>query len=173
MPRRPHLTSPPRTNAVLRRTTVTLVAAATVLLGSCSGGVPIDEPSLDDADRAACSALVKALPEKVADQERRDVEPTDALGAAWGDPAIVLTCGVAAPDGFDEAAGCTTVNDVDWYIPQEQLEGNGETDLTMTTVLREQHVEVTLPGEYWPPATALVDLAAPVKETIESAGTCF
>jgi hypothetical protein len=37
------------------------------------------------------------LPEQVEGQQRRDVEPAGPLAAAWGDPAIVLRCGVGPP----------------------------------------------------------------------------
>jgi hypothetical protein len=137
-----------------------------------AGAVTIDAPAPDEADRRPCRDLIDALPDAVADQPRREVEPADAWGAAWGDPAIVLTCGVPAPAGFSKVEGCTSVNDVDWFIPIEQLEANGERDLTMTTVLREQHVEVVMPGVYWPPATTLADLSSAVSENTRRDGRC-
>ncbi len=133
----------------------------------------MDAPTPAQEDRGACRSLLQALPDNVADQPARPVEPDDGWAAAWGDPAIVLTCGGAAPEGFRRTSTCTTVNDVDWFIPEEQLESDVAVELTMTTVNRAQFVEVTLPAEYSPPATALADLSEAVSGSIEATGSCF
>ena len=149
--------------------------AALALLVGCSsdlGPVEVDAPPPAPQDRDPCRRLLGSLPELVADQEARSVAPDDALAAAWGDPAIVLTCGVGRPEGFKRISTCTTVNGVDWFIPEEQLDVSEPVDLTMTTVNREQYVEVRLPAEYWPPATALADLSGPVARSIETTGAC-
>jgi hypothetical protein len=158
------------------------VVGATVLITSlvmgCSGPTapkPDDGPVALDVPAgkvpAACTTLLARLPAAVADQGRRDVTPPGAPGAAWGDPAITLVCGVDKPAGFNDVASCLTVDGVDWYIPTKQLEANG--DLTMTTVKRAVSVEVQLPAAYFPPATALADLARPVRRSIPASGHCF
>jgi Protein of unknown function (DUF3515) len=134
-----------------------------------TGPVALDVPS--GKPPAACKELLARLPVAVADQGRRDVTPADAPGAAWGDPPITLVCGVGVPEGFDNVASCLTVSGVDWYIPTEQLEARG--DLTMTTVKRAVNVEVHLPAAYFPPATTLADLAAPIRKSLPRTGHCF
>lgn len=134
--------------------------------------MPLDAPTPAADDRRACRDLIEALPDTVADQPRRDTDPADGWGAAWGDPPIVLTCGGPRPDGFIRTSACTTVNDVDWFIPEEQLEAGSASDLTMTTVYREQYVEVRLPAEHWPPATTLADLSEAVTDHIAATGSC-
>jgi Protein of unknown function (DUF3515) len=99
------------------------------------------------------------------------VSPADAPGAAWGSPPITLVCGVDEPAGFNDVASCLTVSGVDWYIPTDQLEAQG--DLTMTTVNRSVSVEVRLPAAYSPPATALADLARPGRQSIPATDECF
>jgi Protein of unknown function (DUF3515) len=164
-----------------------VAAAATLLVwgvAACSGGatdasstqdlpadapVPLDVPPGKAAP--ACRELLARLPAAVADQGRRDVSPADAPGAAWGSPPITLVCGVDEPAGFDDVASCLTVNGVDWYIPPDQLEAEG--DLTMTTVYRKVAVRVHLPAEYFPPATTLADLARPVRQSIPATDACF
>ena len=103
-----------------------------------------------------------ALPSTVADQEARPVEPEGVAGAAWGDPAITLTCRVGKPEDYVPEGPCTVVDGVGWYTPEEQLLAGGDEDLTMTTVFRDVNAEVHLPKEYWPPATALADLSRTV-----------
>jgi hypothetical protein len=146
-----------------------------ILLGGCSsepGPVEVDAPLPAAADRAACHDLLDALPENVADQPLRPVEPQGAWAAAWGDPAIVLTCGGSAPEGFRRTSSCTTVNGVDWFIPEEQLETTEAVDLTMTTVHRDQFVQVRMPAKYWPPAATLADLSGAVRGSIDADGAC-
>ena len=140
-----------------------------------SAGAAADQPvrlkAVPRTVPAVCTELLARLPAAVADQGRRGVSPRGAPGAAWGDPAITLVCGVEEPPGFDDVASCLTVNGVDWYIPTEQLEAQG--DLTMTAVNRQVSVEVRLPAAYFPPATTLVDLARPVRQSIPATGACI
>ena len=119
----------------------------------------------------ACAALVDALPDEVADQPRRDVDSGDGYGAAWGDPAIELRCGVPRPNGFGRASECQSVNGVDWYVPESQQTGRPE-DIVMTSVGRTVNVEVRIPATYWPPVNTMVDLGAAVKKTLRSVKPC-
>ncbi len=130
------------------------------------------EPTQPGADAAACERLVDGLPETVADQERREVEDAAATtAAAWGDPAIVLRCGVGEPASFDRFSACQIVNGVAWYIPDEQITGSA-TDITMTTIGRKPGVEVAIPADYFPPAATMVDLAAALKRHTERVERC-
>jgi hypothetical protein len=43
----------------------------------------------------------------------------------------------------------------------------------MTTVGRAQNVEVSIPSDYFPPATAMVDLAPAIKRTIRDVRPCL
>ncbi|MDQ3615291.1 MAG: DUF3515 domain-containing protein [Actinomycetota bacterium] len=122
-------------------------------------------------DARACARLIEALPDAVSDQQRQDIEPAEAYGAAWGDPAIVLRCGVDPPEGFDEFATCQRANGVDWFVPEAQIEDQGA-DVVMTTVGFEQSVEVAVPAEYRPPAVAMVDLAGAIKRSIRQTKPC-
>ena len=154
------------------RGAVPSIAGALLLAGCGAGTVTIETPSMSGGERETCEHLVGDLPDQVADLDRRATEPADAPGAAWGDPAISLTCGVGRPAGYDPVNGCTRVNGVDWYIPTDQLDANGERDLTMTTIGRSVAVEVVMPGEYWPPATTLADLSTVVAEHTRRTGRC-
>ncbi len=101
------------------------------MLAGCSGPVQVDVPELSAADRAACEAVATGLPDTLAGEERVDIEPDDAPAAAYGDPAIVVRCGVAKPEGFDLAASCESVDGVGYYIPDEQYDDQG-LDVTLT-----------------------------------------
>ena len=149
-----------------------VVCAATLLLATgCSGPVPVDAPALSGADARACRALVAALPDHVDDLARDEVDTGDGFGAAWGDPAIELRCGVPVPKGFDQFATCQVTNGVAWYIPESQQTGRPG-PVTMTTVGRAQNVEVRIPEDYFPPANTMVDLAPAVKRTLREVRPC-
>jgi hypothetical protein len=142
------------------------------MLGSgCGGPVAVDVPSLDAAEQSTCSDLVAALPATVDGAERREIDPADAPAAAWGDPPILLRCGVDTPEGFDEFATCQETNGVGWFIPEEQLTGAAE-PITMTTIGRDVNIEVSLPVEHFPPANTMVDLAEAVKQTTQLVDPC-
>ena len=97
---------------------------------------------------------MKALPEKVLDAERRKTEPVSPLTAAYGDPPIEVTCGVAPPAGMAEAQSqCFEVNGVGWFAKEVE---NG---FIFTTIGRQVYVEVAVPAKYAPEANALTDVS--------------
>ncbi|HQR28140.1 MAG TPA: DUF3515 domain-containing protein [Nocardioides sp.] len=142
-----------------------LLAATLALAGCESDKVPLDSPTPSPVVGAACQRLLDALPDTVDDELRRPVDPEDALGAAWGDPAITLTCGGTMPPDFDRFAACEEADGVGWYVPEEQVSDQG-LDVVMTTIGRRPVVQVRVPSSYRPagPAAAMVDLAPAIKE---------
>ncbi|MGI8768135.1 MAG: DUF3515 domain-containing protein [Propionibacteriaceae bacterium] len=133
-----------------RRTAAALVVVA-VLTGCSRGPVQLPAPQPDAAARTTCESVMTALPAAVLDQPRRDTR--SSLTAAWGDPPITLSCGVAAPTGQNAASQCFEVNGVGWYAEQ------GSGGYLFDTIGRAVTVEVGVPDRYAPQANALVDLA--------------
>lgn len=109
-----------------------------------------------------CAALHARLPDRVNGLPRHDLRPESPLTAGWGNPTIVLRCGVPRPavDG-DFNTPAAEVNGVDWSYEQGP---DGST--RMTTTLRKAYVELTLPGKYAHDVTPLTELAAAVRATI-------
>jgi hypothetical protein len=110
-----------------------------------------------------CRELDRVLPSKVDDQDRRDPEPASALTAGWGDPAIILRCGVERPSKMDDPeADGVEANGVGWLL-QKQDDGA----FRFTTTLRKAYVELTIPKNRTGDGLApLVDLASAVKKAI-------
>jgi hypothetical protein len=137
-------------------------AAAAVLLlaaGCGSGPVPVAVPSPAPEVAEACAPLVKALPARILDAERRDTEPASPLTTAYGDPPIEVTCGVAPPAGMAQAQSqCFEVNGVGWFA-QEVTNG-----VIFTTIGRKIYLELAVPSEYSPEANALTDVSDAVKQ---------
>jgi hypothetical protein len=150
-------------------------AATCLLLASCSSSeVPIEEHDLSRADRAACSALVDDLPDTLAGELRRPVDPDDALGAAWGDPAYVLTCGVPEPGDYAPTAECNVVKGVGWYVTDDQL-SDMRVDVTPIALTRTPYVELLVPARYRTEGIdrALAELAPVLKEHLGKGLSCL
>ncbi|WTW97484.1 DUF3515 domain-containing protein [Streptomycetaceae bacterium NBC_01309] len=116
-----------------------------------------------------CRDLGAQLPDKVLDAETRKTVPDSDLTAAWGDPAIVLRCGVPKPVSlrpddprYDPAQNVAGVNGVDWTFT---FLGKGK-GVQFTTLHREVNVEVTVPAKYGQPTGLLTAFAEPVKRTV-------
>lgn len=142
------------------------MAGVVVLLGAglgaaLTGEVHVRDTGATGATEAACRSLVAALPSRVSDQQRVPVSGS-RLGAAWGDPAIVLRCGVGRPRDYDPTTGCQTADGLDWYVPAQGM-NDQSVDVVMTTIGRAPAVEVTVPARYRPPVGAMVDLAPAIK----------
>ncbi|HSX66402.1 DUF3515 domain-containing protein [Nocardioides sp.] len=149
----------------------------TVLLAACSSGdVEISSGDVTPAERAACEKLLDTVPAELDGLTAREVTPATALGRAWGDPAVVLSCGVAMPEGFQPGASCEEVNGVGWYVPTDQFSDLGQ-DLTVYTIGREPVVELVVPSEQRRDAAfaadALATLADPVKRAIPETEPCI
>ena len=150
---------------------VALVTAALFLSGCGGDGVRVDGFDVDAAGRTACLEVIDALPDQVADQDRRDIDGS-RYAAAWGDPAIVLQCGVPLPEDF-AIDPCITRDGIGWSIPAEQTEDQA-TDVVMTLAHRSPVVQVLVPAGYRPNGamSVMTDLAPVVsKHTLEQ-GRC-
>lgn len=125
-----------------------LIASALIVAGCAAPvAVPVSEP-VDPA----CEQLVARLPERVSNQERRSVEPDNGTTAAWGDPPVVLRCGVEPPAELRPDSPLTQINGVTWFA-EERSQG-----YVFTTVDLEPRVEVTVPDAYAPEGSVVVQV---------------
>lgn len=157
----------------MRRSRLFLLGLPLLFAVGCSedpGSVRADAPTPPPGKaESACRALREALPAKVMDDGRRNVSPKSQWTAAWGDPAIVLRCGVGLPASMrvvdpdkvgSEPMDSVEVNGVTWAFARS-AEG-----VRFTTVYREANVEVTVPKKFGEPAAPLVDVADAVTRTV-------
>ena len=121
-------------------------------------------PAADASTRAVCARVTAALPQSVAGQDRRATTPQGPT-AAWGDPPIVLRCGVPRPAALTPTSQLLTVDGVDWFA--EPLTGG----YLFTTYGREANVEVAVPAAYAPESGPLADLAAAVAASVPVSAT--
>jgi hypothetical protein len=166
--------TPPRLRRPGSSRTRGVVACAAVLLAAgCSSGPPeIDAPDLSAADAQTCRDLVDDLPDTLAGQKQVETTGDTEYGAAWGDPAIVLTCGVGKAD-LSDIPPCAEVDGVGWLVPPDELAG--DRDATFTADGYRPRVRLEVPDDYLPEggASALAELAAPVKAHLKKVERCL
>jgi Protein of unknown function (DUF3515) len=147
-------------------------ACCACLPTGCAGSTTVDvhAPAAIGSASRICDALIGDLPSTVMGQGRRDLTPSPAPGeasaAAWGDPPIVLRCGVSRPTGLTRTSRCDVVDDVGWFSSRS---ADG---WLFTTIGRAAYVEVRVPGSYTPAANALADVASAITHDIAVQRPC-
>ena len=116
--------------------------------------LPVEVPPVTPEADASCPALMSVLPLDLEGNASRRVQSDSPYAYAWGDPAIVLVCGVDRPAGYVVGASAIQINDVQWYVD------TSDPDTTVwTTVDRPVYVQVSLPASVdSAPVTALTPL---------------
>jgi outer membrane murein-binding lipoprotein Lpp len=127
------------------------VLGAALLLAGCGSELSVDSYPTEPGTAVNCKGLLADVPAKVAGQDDRLVEDRNA--AAWGDPAIIMRCGVEKPDDLGPSSRCDMVDDIGWFT---ETTSDG---YLFTTIGRDFNVSVEVPSDYDPEADALVDLA--------------
>ncbi|MBA5243593.1 DUF3515 domain-containing protein [Corynebacterium haemomassiliense] len=97
------------------------------------------------AGAASCNSLLAAAPDSIADGYTR-VDAVSEQTVAWsaeGQDAIVLRCGVAAPENYGPGARLDQVNGVPWF--EDVKLANGTTASTWYAMGRDVQVAASLP----------------------------
>jgi hypothetical protein len=113
--------------------------------------LPVEVPPVTPEADASCPALMKTLPLELSGQQSRRVKSDTPFAYAWGDPPVVLVCGVDRPAGWVVGASAIQINGVQFYVDTD------DPDTTVwTTVDRPVYVEISLPSSVdSAPVTAL------------------
>jgi hypothetical protein len=149
-----------------------LVGVGVWWLFASGNAVAVTPPTpASQAVTAACTALTSGLPQTVDRQHRQNTTPRSPLTAAWGSPAIILSCGVPEPTvlvpgskNYDPTADEAYVNGVAWLIERDS------TQTRFTAANRAVYVEVRLPAAYPADTAAIADLSAAVIRAIPQTG---
>jgi hypothetical protein len=115
----PHADLPGGPPLILPARRVRAVGAAVALaagigLVGCGRAVQVTPPQPPSEVRAVCERLAARLPDRIDSERRRKVTPDDPLTASWGDPPMVLRCGVGAPALESPPAPAPQVEGVTW-----------------------------------------------------------
>jgi hypothetical protein len=125
---------------------------AVAVLAGCGGSGPATPAAAPQATSAGCRQALAVLPATVLGRART---PLDVAGAAsWGEPGIVLRCGLAEQPPTGKP--CLTVDGVDWVV-----DDTGD-PIVFTAYGRTPTVDLRVPLSYHreDAAGALVDVAA-------------
>ena len=105
--------------------------------------VVIPPPPDSAAAQRSCPGLIAKLPVKLGDLLGRPVRSSSASVLAWGEPPVLLRCGVDRPAGFVVAApDVVGINGVTWFV-----QPRGERTV-WTVVDRAVYIEATVPTTY-------------------------
>ncbi|HET9945993.1 MAG TPA: DUF3515 family protein [Actinomycetes bacterium] len=130
------------------------------MLGACTSPSSVDVP-VPTAGARGCARLADALPGELDGRERRATEPASHRTAAWGDPPVVLRCGVPRPPGLT-GSEVVVVDGVGWVLSERPAA------YVFTTSDLATYVQVRVPRST--PRTAatapLVDLAEPIETSV-------
>lgn len=77
---------------------------------------------------------------------------------AWGQPALVLRCGVPRPTGFVPTSALIVINGVQWFTVQR----TGA--VVWTVVDRPVYVELTVPSAY--SSAPVVEISAAITQAL-------
>lgn len=149
----------------MRPTATAGVLAATLLvadsaLAGCSSAPHVPPPRTTPHEQRLCARLHARLPEVLDGRRWRAVRPRSRLTAAWGDPAIVLTCGVPRPTGLRARSDIAVIDGVSWFARR------GAHAAVFTVVGRRVHVRVVVPNHYHLPGERLTGLVPAIKSAI-------
>ena len=104
--------------------------------------LPVEVPPVTPEADASCPAVMSALPLDLQGEPSRQVQSDSPFAYAWGEPPVVLICGVERPAGFTAGVSAIQINGVQWYVDIS------DPDTTVwTTVDRPVYVQVSLPAE--------------------------
>ena len=103
--------------------------------------LPVDVPPVTPEAEASCPALMGMLPLELTGELSRQVDSDSLFAYAWGEPPIVLVCGVDRPAGFVAGVSAIQIEGVQWYVD------TSDPDITVwTTIDRPVYVQITLPA---------------------------
>jgi hypothetical protein len=163
--------------AVLVPVVVAVVVLVRVLGGDASSGsvadvsgtpapqrenlppLPVEVPPVTAAADAACPGLMSALPLTLAGEQSRRVSSNSPFAYAWGDPPIVLICGVDRPAGFVATSGLIQIDAVQWFVDDSDPDAN-----VWTAVDRSVYVQLRIPSSL--DSAAATELSTIIAQTL-------
>jgi len=158
--------------------TLPIVIVLALLIGTTGGSdnspkaLAALTPSAPPSNAAAagpCTKLLQNLPVRLDGLAPRAVHPVpdSPFVVAWGDPAVLVRCGVARPKDLHPGStaqftGFGSANSKDKVYFDVTSSGSDE---IYTSVDRAVYVEITLPSKY-PGGTYVTDLAAAIAKAM-------
>jgi hypothetical protein len=135
------------------------VSGATTAASGTLALLHVDAPAPDPSADQPCTALFSKLPVQLEGDDPRQVQAPSPYVRAWGDPPVVLVCGVAEPAGFTATTQLIQINDVQWYV-----DTSSKDTTVWTAVDRPVYVQVRVPATA--DSSSVTDLTVPVSQSL-------
>lgn len=104
---------------VLAIGTVVVLSLVTKAKPVVSGPLPVATVGQPGAESAACRALMPGLPAALGKLTARTLEGGGPGITAWGDPAVLLRCGLETPAELTCSSELSVINTVSWLVLSE------------------------------------------------------
>lgn len=134
------------------------IASLSLLLIGCSRPVDVQAPPIDES----CEPILTAAPINILGELQRETTPADAAAIAWGDPPIVLVCGISIEVPAD--AQVVEVDGVAWVAQST------EAGTVFTTLDAVPALQVRVPVDYRPEIDVLSELGDVIANSVDAVG---
>jgi hypothetical protein len=134
------------------------IASLSLLLIGCSRPVDVQAPPIDES----CEPILAAAPINILGELQRETTPADAAAIAWGDPPIVLVCGISIEVPAD--AQVVEVDGVAWVAQST------EAGTVFTTLDAVPALQVRVPVDYRPEIDVLSELGDVIANSVDAVG---
>ena len=104
--------------------------------------LPVEVPPVTPEADANCPALMGQLPLELAGERSRPVESDSLYAYAWGEPPVVLVCGVERPAALEPTSPLIQISGVNWLVDTSDPDS-----VVWTAVDRPVYVQVTVSAD--------------------------
>ncbi len=112
---------------------------------AATGPVTVSTVDAPGAAGRYCTQLMTGLPDRLGTSDRRPLVGHPAGTAAWGDPAIVLRCGLPTPAELTCASALTQVSNANGQAGVQWLQLSDRGQTTYLAADRPVRIAITLP----------------------------
>lgn len=144
----------------IRSSTLPKVEPSASPSASSSGPVTVVAPPAAPATTVAlCGKVIGSLPIELDGKHSRAVSTAPDRVVAWGDPPVILRCGVA-PVSYPPDANLLGINGVTWY--GKAVGAN----VVFTSIDRKVPIEITVPANKGNPSDPIAVLSTPIGRAV-------
>ena len=104
--------------------------------------LPVEVPPVTPDADANCPALMGQLPLELAGEQSRPVDSDSPYAYAWGEPPVVLVCGVERPAALEPTSPLIQISGVNWLVDTSDPDS-----IVWTAVDRPVYVQVTVSAD--------------------------
>lgn len=150
--------TPARLSSPARTLGLGLAALSPFLLSACGSTEVVAAPVLAGGTATTCQQLIADLPQEILGVSMHS--STNDSQVQWGDPSLMLTCGVPQSTDVEAWSACSVFDGVQWYINPKQTEDPGS-DVTLETLGTDPIVRLDVPRDVRSQFDAVVAEIAP------------